>query len=77
MDETDAVALTRARKWVATGLAAEVREAAGLSLREVASAVGVASPATPSRWERGERKPRGVAGARYGRLLFELLWGRQ
>lgn len=44
---------------------------AGLSLREVADAVGI-SPSTLWRWEERERAPRGAAAVAWVRLLDEL-----
>jgi transcriptional regulator with XRE-family HTH domain len=70
----DVIGLTRARKWAASGLARELREASKVSMGEVARAVGAHSAATVQRWETGERQPSGELGARYGRLLDELMW---
>jgi DNA-binding transcriptional regulator YiaG len=65
------VLMCRARKATTTSEAFGIRVAAYLSQREVADAIGV-HPATVSRWEAGLRVPRGLAAARYGRLLNEL-----
>lgn len=75
MDPISEAAVTRAQEWASAGIAAELRAAAGLSLRDVALACGVRSPATPLRWERGIRRPTGAAGARYGALLLDLVRG--
>jgi transcriptional regulator with XRE-family HTH domain len=49
----------------------ELRLQVGLTLREVADAVG-ADVATVSRWERGEREPRGEHLNRYVAVLQML-----
>jgi DNA-binding XRE family transcriptional regulator len=48
-----------------------IREAAGVSLRQMAAELGV-SPMSTSAWERGEVEPRLDHAAAYGRLLAEL-----
>ncbi|WP_424224354.1 helix-turn-helix domain-containing protein [Brooklawnia sp.] len=48
-----------------------IRQHANLTRAEVARAVGV-DPSTVSRWESGERRPRGAAAARYADLLRRL-----
>jgi DNA-binding transcriptional regulator YiaG len=48
-----------------------LREGAGLSQEDVATAVGVHRE-TVSRWERGERAPRGTHLVGYVSLLTEL-----
>lgn len=53
------------------GAARAVREGAGLSLEEVAAAVGVTGSAV-GRWERGERIPRGPKALVYARLMERL-----
>ena len=68
---SDALALSRARGLAASGEARERRLAARLSIAELAAEVGVA-PATVSRWESGQRRPRGAAAIRYERLLDDL-----
>jgi DNA-binding transcriptional regulator YiaG len=64
--------LRAAREWAASGAAQAIREAAGLSLNELARGISV-SPSTVLRWERGEHRPRGAGGVRYARLLRELM----
>lgn len=60
------------RELVATpGAARAIREAAGLSQAEQAAALNVTQTAV-SRWERGERVPRGQAAQDYARLLERL-----
>jgi DNA-binding transcriptional regulator YiaG len=71
MKTEELVAIARARALASSGTARWLRLAAGLSLPEVARAVGV-SPSTIWRWERDRRSPRGDAAARYSRLLEEL-----
>lgn len=53
------------------GVCRDLREAAGLSIRRVAGAVG-AAPMTVHRWETGESQPSGERAARYARLLAGL-----
>jgi DNA-binding transcriptional regulator YiaG len=60
-----------ARRMARSGSARFIREAAGFSASEVARVVGV-SPATVSRWERGERIPRADAAERWAELLRKL-----
>jgi DNA-binding transcriptional regulator YiaG len=72
MNATDLSDLARIRTLVRVGVARDVRIRAGLSLPEVADAVGV-SPSTVWRWEHGQRVPRGDAALRYGELMTRLL----
>lgn len=72
MDTDDVLVLSRVRRLTTTGAARSIRLAAGLSEAEVGAAVGTSAP-TVSRWERGERAPRGELGVAYGRLLDRLL----
>lgn len=65
------VKLVTVRAWLRSGKAREIRVAAGLSLREVSDAVGIAV-ATLHRWESLERRPTGAAAVRYADLLQEL-----
>lgn len=60
-----------ARQACASGVARSLREVAGLSLREVASVVGV-SAAAIHRWETGQRRPRGASAAKFGRTIASL-----
>ncbi|BCT76085.1 hypothetical protein SCMU_19270 [Sinomonas cyclohexanicum] len=53
------------------GTAARLRQAAGLSLKEVAGPVGV-TVTSVYRWEKGLRAPRGEAAIRYLRVLDAL-----
>ena len=55
----------------ANGAARAIREAAGLSLGEAGKAAGL-HKATIHRYERGLRRPRGAAAAKYLALLDEL-----
>lgn len=63
--------LARVRRLASTGEAQALRLSAGLSLREVADAVGV-SHSNLWRWEAGQRAPRGVAALAWGCLLEDL-----
>lgn len=69
--QQDALRLSAARRACVDGRARAVREAANLSLADVASVCRCSSAAV-SRWESGTRVPRGEAGVRYGRLLARL-----
>lgn len=71
MTPNDLVDLAYARRVAADGTARSIRKRAGLSEAEEGAAVGVAGP-TISRWERGVRRPRGVAAIRWARLLRRL-----
>lgn len=72
MRTTNVERLAWMRRLVAApGAAKAVREAAGLSQVELASALKVTQTAV-SRWERGERIPRGQAAQDYARLLDRL-----
>jgi transcriptional regulator with XRE-family HTH domain len=48
-----------------------LRLAAGLSLEDIATVVGVTRSAV-SRWERGTRQPRGTNRSRYADVLAQL-----
>ena len=67
----DLVGLARVRGLVRSGDARVIRLARGLTMGEVARSVGV-TVATVSRWESGERVPRGAPALRYGELLDSL-----
>ncbi|MFE7791284.1 helix-turn-helix domain-containing protein [Streptomyces sp. NPDC057460] len=63
--------LARVRAAVNSGEARQLREAAHLSIGEVARACGV-DQSTVWRWERGARKPRGNGALAYGELIDSL-----
>jgi transcriptional regulator with XRE-family HTH domain len=65
------VKLVTVRAAAQSGRTRQIRLAAGLSLRELADAVGVGA-STLYRWETGDRRPRGDAALRYAELLNEL-----
>jgi transcriptional regulator with XRE-family HTH domain len=71
MDNRELLLVAQARHLCASGKALELRLSAGLSIREVAEAIGV-SPTAVWRWERGERAPRGAAAAAWAQLLRDL-----
>jgi transcriptional regulator with XRE-family HTH domain len=71
MRKVDVLLLAETREAVSTGAASKLREAARLSQADVARAIGV-SPSTVSRWEAGERLPRGKAARRYAEFLNAL-----
>jgi DNA-binding transcriptional regulator YiaG len=63
--------LIRIRQMAETGEARRLREAANLSLRELAPDVLV-DASTLARWETGECRPRGAAALRWERALRRL-----
>lgn len=63
--------LVRMRDMVHGGLVRDLRIGAGLTLAEVARAVGVTAGCV-HHWERGLTTPRGEAAVKYARLLLEL-----
>jgi transcriptional regulator with XRE-family HTH domain len=67
----DALSLAAIRELASSGRARERRQQAGLSLYDVAAAIGVAAP-TVHRWERGHRRPHGQAALRYAALMDAL-----
>ncbi|MCU1591669.1 MAG: hypothetical protein JWP11_2925 [Frankiales bacterium] len=71
MTSHEIVLLVRVRRLAKSGEAQALRLAAGLSLREVADAVGI-SHSNLWRWEAGKRAPRGPAAVAWARLLDEL-----
>lgn len=80
-DRVDALALSaRGRQLLATGEGRRIRRAAGLSLAEVAEAVGITRQ-TLATWEDGTRSARDAAAVgRYARALGAVAdaigWGR-
>lgn len=68
---SELVALLRARRYAADGTGRRLREAAHLSLRDLAGAAGL-NYSTLSRWETGVSRPHGDGAIRYGRLLGDL-----
>ena len=71
VDNRQLLALSLARRLAGSGEARAIRQSAGLSLKDVADAVG-STPSGVWRWERGERGPRGLPGVAYGDLLRDL-----
>jgi predicted transcriptional regulator len=67
--------LVRVRELVRSGAARSARIASGLSLGELANAAGVAV-STISRYERGQRIPRGDPALRYGAVILSLMGRR-
>jgi DNA-binding transcriptional regulator YiaG len=68
---TKAERLQALRALTTSGKAREIREDAHLSLSDIARSVG-AHYSTVSRWESGQRLPRGEAALRYAALLDRL-----
>ena len=71
MTRQDLLLLVKARQWCADGTARRLRERARLSAGEIAAVVDSTDP-TVTRWESGQRRPRGEAGLRYAKLLEAL-----
>lgn len=69
--EDDAVAVARARAWLASGRARAIREKSGLSQAETGRAVGTNGPQV-CRWESGHAVPRWDHALRLARLLSGL-----
>jgi DNA-binding XRE family transcriptional regulator len=67
----DPMVLAQARRLAADGTAKRLRQAARLSLSDVAARLHVSTP-TLWRWEEGVCEPRRDVGVRYGVLLAEL-----
>jgi len=68
------LSIAMVRRLAANGSARAIREAAGLSISEVARDLGV-TPSAVSRWERGLRRPHGQPATDYLKIL-EGLSGR-
>ncbi len=64
--------LARARDLARSGTARAIRTSAGLSLREIAEAVGISTP-TAYRWETGQRMPQGEPGIAWAQLMKQIL----
>ncbi len=71
MTQRELLQVALARRLASEGEAQRLRTDAGLSLREVADAIGV-SPTTLWRWEAGQRAPRPRAAIAWGALLEQL-----
>jgi transcriptional regulator with XRE-family HTH domain len=69
--EIDLAALRWIRMAAQDGSAREIREEARITILELAERVGV-SAAAISRWERGNRVPRGAAARAYAAVLLDL-----
>jgi len=71
MKDSDAVAIATVRAMCRDGRARTIRATAALSLAELGQIIDVSHTAV-SRWELGQRAPRGEAALRYYRLLRRL-----
>jgi transcriptional regulator with XRE-family HTH domain len=67
----DVQEVTWIRRLARNGSARIIREGAGLSASEIARELGV-SPAAVSRWERGQRVPRGIVAEQSAQILRKL-----
>jgi transcriptional regulator with XRE-family HTH domain len=72
----DVLTLVRVRKLAASGRARSIRLAAGLSLYDIAGAIG-STASTVQRWELGDRRAYGDAALRWCALLDALERQRQ
>lgn len=68
----DPVRLVRIRQWCRNGTARSIRTSAGLSLADIAQAVGEPRNAI-YRWESGANVPRSDAALRYFEVLEALV----
>jgi DNA-binding transcriptional regulator YiaG len=64
--------ISRARALASSGAARSIREAAGITLRELAENLET-SVSTVWYWEQGRKVPRSDYALRYGQILDELL----
>ncbi len=71
MTRTELARVVRVRAWCRNGRARDLRQQAGLSLREVAGPIGV-RPTTVMRWENGKASPSYLSALAYGELLEAL-----
>ena len=71
MNAKQALKLVEARRLAASGEGKTVREAAGLSLYEVADVLGLSVSAL-FRWENGERVPHGERAVAWCEFLQQL-----
>ncbi|WP_083442309.1 helix-turn-helix domain-containing protein [Nitriliruptor alkaliphilus] len=71
MDQEALLVTAEARRLATSGDGARIRQAARLSVAEVAAAVGV-DRVTVARWETGERRPTGEPALRYAALIGAL-----
>lgn len=71
MAQAQILRLADVRAALASGEAQRLREAAQLSIGEVARACGV-DQSTVWRWEQGKRLPRGQTAIRYGDVIDSL-----
>jgi len=71
LDTALAVAAAR-RRLPPPAVRRQIREASGASQRDVAHEIGV-DPAQVSRWESGQREPRGENAIRYAAILRRLM----
>jgi transcriptional regulator with XRE-family HTH domain len=67
----DVLTLVRVRDLAASGRARAIRLAAGLSLYDIAGAIG-STASSVQRWESGNRRPYGEPALRWCRLLDAL-----
>ncbi len=71
MQRNEVLCLARLRVAVASGEAQTLRRQSGLTQEQLGEALGVTGAAI-SRWEAGDRQPRGAAALAYALLLEDL-----
>jgi transcriptional regulator with XRE-family HTH domain len=71
METVELRLILEGRETARSGRGARLRRVAGITQAELGGALGVTST-TISRWERGERQPRGRHAVAYLRALREL-----
>jgi DNA-binding transcriptional regulator YiaG len=71
MESSELKLIIEGRETARSGRGARLRRVAGISQAELGRAIGVTST-TVSRWERGERQPRGHHAVAYLSALREL-----
>lgn len=72
MQMTELTVIALANKHIREGTARDIRRRAGVTQAQMAAAVGGIDESTVSRWENGNRRPRGAAAERWLKVLGEL-----
>ena len=72
MQMTELTVIALANKHIREGTAREIRKRAGVTQAQMAAEVGGVDESTISRWENGNRRPRGPVAERWLRVLGRL-----
>jgi DNA-binding transcriptional regulator YiaG len=72
MQMTELTVIALANKHIREGTARDIRRRAGVTQAQMAAEVGGVDESTISRWENGNRKPRGDAAERWLHALGKL-----